>query len=123
MCVADTIIRHSETIQSNVLSLRNSVLELWLPINITFRPCIYCWKGCKQLFGICLSYIIRILSFWMKQGLLPLYILTSLQRFELEDGFEVDASCHLFSDLSDFFTTVFTCLMLAFFSILYALGG
>lgn len=40
MSVADTIIRHSETIQSNVLNHQNSVLELWLPINFTFRPFI-----------------------------------------------------------------------------------
>lgn len=40
MSVADTIISRSETIQSNALNHQNTVLELWLPINFTFRSLI-----------------------------------------------------------------------------------
>lgn len=87
MSVADTIIRHSETIQSNVLNRQNSVLEPWLPINFTFRPLILLLKMLETIiWDVSLLYNKDILSFWMKCALLTLYVLSSLQRFELKEG-------------------------------------
>lgn len=40
MSVADTIIRHSETIPSNAPHRPNSILQSWLLINFTVRPLI-----------------------------------------------------------------------------------
>lgn len=75
MSVADTIIRHSQTMQSNVLNCQNSVLEFWFPINFTFRPLILLLEMLQTIiWAVSLQYnkdIVVVDETWFPEFLPP----------------------------------------------------